>query len=162
MFTGVRQDSGDPANFVKMLRDFYNREGIKGEKVVVFSDSLDIEHCLEYKALAEEAGFTPVFGVGTFFTSKLPLILLQSLQDERYSNLFTDDFTNKSDGRKSKPLNIVIKIASAKGRPAVKLSDNMGKNTGDQAQVQAVKKRLGYVEHEWEQGDERNRWARAQ
>lgn len=69
-----------------------------------------------------------------------------------------DDFTNKSKGEKSKPLNIVIKIASANGRPAIKLSDNMGKNTGDKATVQEVKRRLGYVEHQWEEGDESNRW----
>lgn len=56
--------------FVKMVRDFYDQEGVTGEKVVVFSDSLDIDHCLEYKVIAEEAGFKPVFGVGTFFTSK--------------------------------------------------------------------------------------------
>lgn len=137
VYTGVRQDSGDAAYFVKMMRDFYDREGITGQKTIVFSDSLDIEHCLDYKKLAEEAGFTPVFGVGTFLTN---------------------DFTNKSNGKKSKPLNIVIKIASANGRSAVKLSDNMGKNTGDKTVVQAVKKRLGYVEHEWEEGDESNRW----
>lgn len=70
VYAGVRQDSGDPAHFVKMVRDFYDNEGIMGEKTVVFSDSLDIEHCLEYKTLAEEAGFKPVFGVGTFFTSE--------------------------------------------------------------------------------------------
>ncbi|KAL4917118.1 Quinolinate phosphoribosyl transferase [Aspergillus aurantiobrunneus] len=138
VYTGVRQDSGDPTYFVKMARDFYDREGITGTKAVVFSDSLDIEHCLEYKVIAEEAGFKPVFGVGTFFTN---------------------DFLNKTTGEKSKPLNIVIKISSANGRPAVKLSDNMGKNTGDKDTVQSVKKRLGYVEHEWEEGDERNRWA---
>jgi nicotinate phosphoribosyltransferase len=53
-----------------MLRDFYDREGITDKKTMVFSDSLDIEHCLEYKVIAEEAGFQPTFGVGTFFTSK--------------------------------------------------------------------------------------------
>ncbi|PYI16715.1 nicotinate phosphoribosyltransferase [Aspergillus japonicus CBS 114.51] len=137
VYTGVRQDSGDPTYFVKMVREFYDREGIKEPKTVVFSDSLDIEHCVEYKVIAEEAGFQPVFGVGTFFTN---------------------DFTNKSDGEKSKPLNIVIKISTANGRPAVKLSDNMGKNTGDKATVQSVKKKLGYIEHEWEKGDEKNRW----
>lgn len=70
-YTGVRQDSGDPSNFIKMVREFYDREGITDKKTVVFSDSLNIESCLEYKTLADEAGFTPSFGVGTFFTSKL-------------------------------------------------------------------------------------------
>lgn len=69
VYTGVRQDSGEPANFVKMVRDFYDKEGITDEKVIVFSDSLNIENCLEYKVIAEESGFKPVFGVGTFFTS---------------------------------------------------------------------------------------------
>lgn len=40
------------------------------QKVIVFSDSLNIENCLEYKVIAEEAGFKPVFGVGTYLTSK--------------------------------------------------------------------------------------------
>ncbi|KAJ5981719.1 hypothetical protein N7522_013347 [Penicillium canescens] len=137
VYTGVRQDSGDPTYFVKMARDFYDEQGITDTKIVVFSDSLDIEHCLEYKTIAEEAGFKPTFGVGTFFTN---------------------DYINKSTGEKSKPLNIVIKIATANGSPAVKLSDNMGKNTGDQDKVQEVKKKLGYVEHSWEEGDESNRW----
>lgn len=53
-----------------MVRDFYDNEGIKEKKTVVFSDSLNIEHCLEYKTIAEEAGFAPIFGVGTFFTSE--------------------------------------------------------------------------------------------
>ncbi|KAJ5096339.1 nicotinate phosphoribosyltransferase [Penicillium alfredii] len=139
VYAGVRQDSGDPTYFVKMVREFYDREGITDLKTVVFSDSLDIEHCLEYKVIAEESGFSPVFGVGTFFTN---------------------DFINTSSGEKSKPLNIVIKIATANGRPAVKLSDNMGKNTGDHEKVQEVKQKLGYIEHTWEQGDESNRWAR--
>lgn len=72
---------------------------------------------------------------------------------------FLDDFTNKSNGEKSKPLNIVIKISTANGSPAVKLSDNLGKNTGDSKKVAWVKKTLGYTEHEWEEGDESNRWA---
>ncbi|PWY86823.1 nicotinate phosphoribosyltransferase [Aspergillus heteromorphus CBS 117.55] len=139
VYTGVRQDSGDPTYFVKMVRDFYDREGITDRKTVVFSDSLNIESCLEYKVIAEEAGFNPTFGVGTFFTN---------------------DYTNNSNGEKSKPLNIVIKIATANGRPAVKLSDNMGKNTGDKDLVQKVKKQLGYVEQQWQEGDESNRWAR--
>lgn len=56
------------------------------------------------------------------------------------------------------PLNIVIKIASASGRYAVKISDNIGKNTGDNATVQEVKQRLGYTEKDWAGGDEKTRW----
>ena len=71
----------------------------------------------------------------------------------------TDDYTNTSTGAKSKPMNIVIKLASAAGRPAVKISDNSGKNTGEPATVAAVKKTLGYEEHEWKGGgDESDRW----
>ena len=52
----------------------------------------------------------------------------------------------------------MIKIASAEGRHAVKISDNIGKNTGDSATVKDVKRRLGYTEREWEGGDEKTRW----
>jgi nicotinate phosphoribosyltransferase len=137
VFTGVRQDSGDPAIYVKMTRDFYDSIGIKDRKTIVFSDSLNVELCLEYKRIAEESGFQPSFGVGTFFTN---------------------DFVHKSDGKKSVPLNIVIKLSHANGRPAVKISDNVGKNTGDERTVREVKARLGYVEQNWKNGDEAERW----
>ncbi|KAI9872156.1 MAG: nicotinate phosphoribosyltransferase [Pleopsidium flavum] len=136
-FVGVRQDSGDPVGFVKMMRDFYDNLGIKEKKTIVFSDSLNIELCLEYMQAAEEAGFQPTFGVGTFLTN---------------------DFVHESNGKKSVPLNIVIKLSSAGGRPAVKISDNIGKNTGDTKTVEEVKQRLGYVEKNWEGGDEKSRW----
>ncbi|KAF3395353.1 hypothetical protein DPV78_008794 [Talaromyces pinophilus] len=139
VFTGIRQDSGDPKNFVKLVREFYDKQGIAEKKVIVFSDSLKVDNCLEYKAISEQAGFQPTFGVGTFFTN---------------------DFTKLSTNTKSIPLNIVIKIASAGGRPAVKLSDNLGKNTGDKQLVQEVKRRLGYVESVWEEGNEATRWGK--
>ena len=72
-----------------------------------------------------------------------------------------DDFVQDSTGDKSVPLNIVIKIASASGRHAVKISDNIGKNTGDKATVAEVKQRLGYTEKTWAGGDEATRWGTA-
>ncbi|KAI9755516.1 MAG: hypothetical protein M4579_004242 [Chaenotheca gracillima] len=137
IFKGVRQDSGDPSEFVKVMREFYDREGIKETKAMVFSDSLNIELCLKYKLEAEAAGFSPSFGVGTFFTN---------------------DFSSASSGQKSVPLNIVIKLSSAANRPAIKISDNIGKNTGDKDIVKSVKKALGYEEKSWAEGDESRRW----
>ncbi|KAI9715273.1 MAG: hypothetical protein M1812_006084 [Candelaria pacifica] len=141
VFAGVRQDSGDPAGFIKMMRDFYDSVGIKDRKTIVFSDSLNIELCLDYMQEAEDAGFQPTFGIGTFLTN---------------------DFIRASNGKKSVPLNIVIKLSSANGRPAVKISDNIGKNTGDKATVEEVKYRLGYKEKKWDGGDEKSRWGTEQ
>lgn len=139
VFSGVRQDSGDPANFVRVMRKFYDEEGITDKKTIVFSDSLHIELCMKYKKVAEKNGFAPTFGVGTFLTN---------------------DFINTKTEKKSVPLNIVIKLASAAGRPAVKISDNIGKNTGDMDTVKAVKEKLGYEEKGWEGGDETTRWGK--
>jgi nicotinate phosphoribosyltransferase len=136
-FSGVRQDSGDPATFVKTMRDFYDAQGITEQKTIVFSDSLNIDLCLRYKEISEAAGFHPTFGVGTYLTN---------------------DFEHLTTGKKSVPLNIVIKLSSAAGRAAIKISDNIGKNTGDQATVLDVKRRLGYVEQAWKGGDESTRW----
>ncbi|KAG9247532.1 Quinolinate phosphoribosyl transferase [Calycina marina] len=137
VFTGVRQDSGNPAEFVTLMRRFYDDQGIKGKKTIVFSDSLNIELCLDYKKIAEEQGFQPTFGVGTFLTN---------------------DFVHKTTGKKSTPLNIVIKLSSANGNNAIKISDNIGKNTGDQQTVNKVKQQLGYVEKGWDLGNEATRW----
>ncbi|KAF2103025.1 nicotinate phosphoribosyltransferase [Rhizodiscina lignyota] len=139
VFTGVRQDSGNPEEFVKTMRQFYDEQGIKEEKTIVFSDSLNVDLCDKYKKQAEAAGFRPSFGIGTFLTN---------------------DYARKSTGQKSVPLNIVIKISKAAGRPCIKISDNIGKNTGDSETVANVKQRLGYSEKEWVDGDEKTRWGK--
>jgi nicotinate phosphoribosyltransferase len=69
VFAGVRQDSGDPLEFIRLMREFYDKEGIKEKKTIVFSDSLNLDLCFKYKAAAEAQGFQPTFGVGTFLTS---------------------------------------------------------------------------------------------
>ena len=137
VFGGIRQDSGDPKQYVKLASEFYDSIGAK-KQTIVFSDSLNVEKCLEYKEVAETHGFTPSFGIGTFFTN---------------------DFTLESDNTtKSKPLNIVIKLSKAGGRPAIKISDNAGKNTGHAGTVKEVKDKLGYTERGWEGVTESQRW----
>lgn len=145
VFTGVRQDSGDPVEFIKLMRHFYSTlpssqtSATTSKKTIVFSDSLNVARCIELRSVAESLGFSSSFGVGTFFTN--------------------DFATLSSHGtEKSSPLNIVIKLSSADGKPAIKISDNLGKNTGDSATVRQVKKDLGYVEHDWEGGNEKVRW----
>ena len=69
-FTGVRQDSGNPLDFIKVMREFYDGESIPEKKTIVFSDSLTIDLCLTYKKAAEAANFTAAFGIGTFLTSQ--------------------------------------------------------------------------------------------
>lgn len=39
-------------------------------------------------------------------------------------------------------------------------SDNIGKNTGDKDTVQKVKSQIGYVEKDWQGGDETQRWGK--
>jgi nicotinate phosphoribosyltransferase len=137
IFTGVRQDSGDPLEYVHTIHKFYREQGITDKKVIVFSDSLNVEKCHKYREATEAAGLTPSFGIGTYLTN---------------------DFMHISKDEKSVPLNIVIKLSEANGTPAVKLSDNRGKNTGDSELVKKVKALVGYEEKEWVGGDEAHRW----
>jgi nicotinate phosphoribosyltransferase len=140
VFAGVRQDSGDPIDFIKLCQSFYDSltdHKPKHTPTMVFSDSLNVEKCIHYRTESLKCGFSPTFGVGTFLTN---------------------DFKNTKTGEKSVPLNIVIKLSTAGGNFAVKISDNAGKNTGDQKTVDDVKRRLGYQEKEWGAGDEGHRW----
>lgn len=68
LFTGVRQDSGDPEEYIKLMRAFCDKIGIK-DKTIIFSDSLTVDKCKKYRDLAENYGFRASFGIGTHLTS---------------------------------------------------------------------------------------------
>lgn len=123
---GLRQDSGDSKAFAQKALEAYTKIGVDPmTKVVIYSDGLDVERCLELAQYSKEIGIGAGFGVGTSFTN-----------DFKKPNAAPN-------GDKSRPLNIVIKLDSVEDRPVVKISDDLTKNTGDPAEVLAVKRRFG-------------------
>ncbi|KAI0027403.1 nicotinate phosphoribosyltransferase [Vararia minispora EC-137] len=121
---GLRQDSGDPHAFAPAAKAVYDALGIDSrEKTIIYSDALDVDKALELQAQCSALGFNASFGIGTFLTN---------------------DFCKVSDSaQKSKALNIVIKVAEVDGRPCVKISDDLLKNTGDAETVDKVKDMYG-------------------
>ncbi|CAO3594742.1 unnamed protein product [Absidia cylindrospora] len=123
-YIGVRQDSGSPSDFIPLMVDHYKSLGIDPQtKVIVFSDSLDVDRAINLLALSKKHGIKAGFGIGTSFTND-------------YQKL-----SNPSE--KSKPLNIVIKIKECNGKRVIKLSDDVLKHSADIATVDEFKRQLG-------------------
>jgi nicotinate phosphoribosyltransferase len=121
-WTGVRIDSGDPAEGAEIaIRWWQERGEDPREKLVIFSDGLDVERI---EALhARFAGRVKVsFGWGT---------------------LLTNDFRGLSRDDGLAPFSLVCKAAAADGRPTVKLSDNPSKAMGPAGQIDRYKRVFG-------------------
>ena len=124
-WTGIRIDSGDPADGAEeAIRWWRERGEDPAEKLVIFSDGLDVEKILELSA--QFAGRVKVsFGWGT---------------------LLTNDFRGLTPDDRLAPFSLVCKAVSANGRPTVKLSDNPNKAMGPEAEIDRYKRVVGVGE----------------
>ncbi len=118
-WTGIRIDSGDPATGAEIAIKWWEDRGEDPrEKLVIFSDGLDVDKIAELHA--QFAGRVRVsFGWGT---------------------LLTNDFRGLVPNDGLAPFSLVCKAVAANGRPTVKLSDNPNKAMGPQDQVDRYKR----------------------
>jgi nicotinate phosphoribosyltransferase len=118
-WTGIRIDSGDPATGAEIAIKWWTDRGEDPrDKLVIFSDGLDVEKIIELHKQFE--GRVRVsFGWGT---------------------LLTNDFRGLVPGGGLDPFSIVCKAVKADGRATVKLSDNPGKAMGPAEEIERYKR----------------------
>ncbi|GAB4383291.1 nicotinate phosphoribosyltransferase [Albidovulum sp.] len=121
-WTGIRIDSGDPVAGAELAIRWWRERGEDPrQKLVIFSDGLDVEKIEELHA--RFAGRVKVsFGWGT---------------------LLTNDFRGFAPDDGLAPFSLVCKAVAANGRPTVKLSDNPNKAMGPQDEIERYKRVFG-------------------
>jgi len=125
-WTGIRIDSGDPAKGAETaIRWWQDRGEDPREKLVIFSDGLDVEKIVElHQQFADRTRVS--FGWGT---------------------MLTNDFRGLV-GDKLAPFSLVCKAVRANGRATVKLSDNPRKAMGPKDQIERYKRVFGVGQQE--------------
>jgi nicotinate phosphoribosyltransferase len=115
---GLRQDSGDPITRGWLYINWLQERGVDPrEKVIIFSDGLDVDKIIELRD--HFAGrINTAFGWGT---------------------LLTNDFRNCHANPLLRPFSMVCKVVEADGRPCVKLSDSINKATGPLTEIERYK-----------------------
>ena len=115
-WTGFRPDSLPPIPAGEQIIDWWRAHGRDPRgKLLIFSDGMDVDSIeATYRHFAGRVRMS--FGWGT--------------------NL-TNDFRgcDPEGGHALEPISLVAKVIAANGRPAVKLSDNPSKATGDPAEI---------------------------
>jgi len=112
LFSATRCDSGDEIKYTDKVVAHYKKMGIGPmHKTIIFSNSLNVEKAIKIRKYCE-GKIKCSFGIG---------------------NHLANDFVN------SPAVNMVIKLWSMNGIPVVKLSDDIGKVTGDSDAVRVTK-----------------------
>ncbi len=116
-WTGFRPDSAPPIEGGEKIIAWWKKMGRDPrEKMLIFSDGLDVDAIVEtYRHF--EGRVRMSFGWGTNLTNDFAGCAPQTIDS-------------------LKPISLVCKVVDANGRPAVKLSDNPQKATGDPAEVE--------------------------
>ncbi|MEM0907729.1 MAG: nicotinate phosphoribosyltransferase [Pseudomonadota bacterium] len=124
-WTGVRIDSGDPAQGAETALKWWAARGEDPrDKRIIFSDGLDVD-AIETLHRQFSGRARVSFGWGT---------------------LLTNDFRGLSAGEALAPFSLVCKAVSAEGRPTVKLSDNPRKATGPEEEIARYRRVFGVSE----------------
>jgi len=115
-WTGFRPDSAPPIEGGERILAWWRSKGIDPRtKLLIFSDGLDVD-AIEETYRHFEGKVRMAFGWGTNLTNDF----------EDCAPVATDELT---------AISLVCKATSVNGRPAVKLSDNPAKATGDPAEI---------------------------
>jgi nicotinate phosphoribosyltransferase len=115
-WTGFRPDSAPPIEGGERILAWWRSKGVDPRtKLLIFSDGLDVD-AIEETYRHFEGKVRMAFGWGTNLTNDF----------EGCAPVPTDRLT---------AISLVCKATSANGRPAVKLSDNPAKATGDPAEI---------------------------
>lgn len=130
-WTGFRPDSAPPIEGGEKIIDWWQKMGRDPRgKLLIFSDGLDVDAIIDtYRHF--EGRVRMSFGWGTNLTNDFAGCAPQHVES-------------------LKPISLVCKVSEANGRPAVKLSDNPRKATGDPAEVERYLRFFGTqdrVEH---------------
>ncbi len=123
-WTGFRPDSAPPIEGGQKIIDWWKEKGRDPrQKLLIFSDGLDVETIIEtYRHFEGQVRMS--FGWGTNLT-----------------NDFAGCAPREIPGLL--PISIVCKVSTANGKPAVKLSDNPRKATGDPEEVERYQRFFG-------------------
>ena len=121
-WTGIRIDSGDPAEGAEAAIAWWQRHGEEPrDKLIIFSDGLDVE-AIESLSQRFRGRVKASFGWGTMLTND-------------FVGLVADDALA--------PFSLVCKAVSANGRSTVKLSDNPLKAMGPAEEIERYKRVFG-------------------
>ncbi len=123
-WTGFRPDSKPPIAGGEQIMQWWHQKGRDPrEKLLIFSDGMDVDTIEEtHRHFAGKVRMS--FGWGTNLT-----------------NDFAGCATQGSAG--FEPISLVCKVASANGRPAVKLSDNPNKASGEPGEIARYRRIFG-------------------